>query len=148
MKLTLVQLFDEMSGGALASGNTARNNGFGEMVLRIGLFMLFLLIFVFVCAYAWRTIPALRALLPRPKPQDEQTPPVPRVLTYLQPVKSDSVADAPEENEVVKLSRPSVYRDPLAEAIADGRPGSVVHAASDLDGLPTPPAIIILKRED
>jgi hypothetical protein len=40
------------------------NAGLPDMVNRIVLFILGLLVFCFVCGFAWRTIPALRRILP------------------------------------------------------------------------------------
>jgi hypothetical protein len=56
--------------GLLLAGETLdsdRGPDFAGMLLRIGLFLLFLLVFVFACGYAWRTIPALKAILPPPQ---------------------------------------------------------------------------------
>lgn len=37
------------------------------MIARITIFLLALLVFCFVCGYAWRTLPALRKILPPPQ---------------------------------------------------------------------------------
>ncbi len=125
----------EQSGVPLPAGNIPANEGLGSMTLRIGLFMLAILIFMFTCGYAWKTIPALKRLVPGPKPEEEtkaNRPP----LIYLRPV----------EKIVEKVAvRPG---DALAQALSDGQPGSVVHAASNLEDGPSPSDIIIAKRED
>jgi hypothetical protein len=116
------------------------------MLLRIVLFLLFLLVFVFACGYAWRTFPALRAILPLPEKRVTE-----QLTLNLPPLPDD------EQVEVYSYSslepdgegfRPSSNAaDPLAEAIADGRPGAVIQAASDPDGSFAPP-ILFVRRED
>jgi hypothetical protein len=127
----------QTSGGQLPSGNIPANDGFGAMVLRIGLFMIGFVVFFFICGYAWKTIPALRALLPGPKPEDQALKDEPR-LVYRRPTPSPT----PEEAEFQPQT------DAVARAIADGQPGSVVRAASLLDEDAASPSIIIIHRED
>jgi hypothetical protein len=52
-------------------GQANSNAGLPDMVNRIVLFILSLLVFCFVCGFAWRTIPALRRILPT----DRKAPP-------------------------------------------------------------------------
>lgn len=124
----------------LFSGEPLASNPNGEffaMLLRITLFLVFLLVFVFVCGYAWRTLPGLKALIPPPQPQPKEEP----GLTLV------------EQDEIVSVSplrpRPGskldLEVDPLVAAIADGRPGSVVQVASDL-GSPAPSSPIVIVR--
>ena len=116
------------------------------MVLRVVLFLLFLLVFVFICGYAWRTLPGLRAILPLP--QKRVTEQLTLNLTPLsgqEPVEVYTYSS--EEPAGAGFTSPSEFADPLAEAIADGRPGRVIQAASDLDGSFAPP-ILFLRHED
>ncbi len=141
-------LLEDGSGVTLPSGKIPQNNGFGEMMLRIGLFMLFLLVFVFVCAYAWKILPGLRALIPGPKPAEEEVP-APRLLSFSKPIVLTPVEKQVEAKTEVEIKLTGLKQsDPLKEAIADGRPGSVVRAASDLPESQSHSPIIILKRED
>ncbi len=135
----------------LAAEPLASNSGsdFSAMLVRILFFLLFLLVFVFVCGYAWRTLPGLRAILPR-------------VEKRVRDPITLSLADEPEQESTTttnyisesenKLGLPEVevltrQKDPIASAVADGRPGSVVQVASDLDS-PSAPPILFVRRID
>ncbi len=122
------------------------------MLVRIGIFLIFLLVFVFVCGYAWRTLPGLRAILPNVEKRvsepitlnlpdsDEDLPsPSPSVESYSSISTTEPVKMVPPQ--------PEFEKDKLASAIVDGRPGAVIQAASDLQGLPASP-IVIVRRED
>jgi hypothetical protein len=138
-------------GGPLDSGDSPRNSGLGEMTLRIGLFMLGLLIFVFLCAYAWKTVPALRRILPAPKPEETKLEPAePRLIIYTPKSSTSSPVTPPSVKKVTQDTKISslLSDDPIGDAIADGRPGSVVRAASDLEGVETPAPIVFIRRED
>lgn len=120
---------------------------FGVMLLRIGLFLIFLLVFVFACGYAWRTLPALRAILPLPEKRVTE-----QVKLNLPPLAgSDQILDVysyTSENTASNGFAPSnEVSDPLAQAVVNGQPGSVIKAASDLDG-PLPDTILIVQRRD
>lgn len=134
--------------GPIAGGvplPTSSNDGtFGPMVVRIGLFLLFLLIFVFACGWAWRNVPALRRIIPPPvPPQPEETTEARlevETLTTARTTVPQLVTQPPT------LETP--YPMGLEAAIADGRPGSVVQAAGEPDSLPQPPIVIVRRLDD
>ncbi len=65
--------------------------GFGEFMLRVGLGMAFLAVFVTICCIAWRTLPALKELIPGFFAQEEEKPANrSQVLIQLKPVKSST----------------------------------------------------------
>lgn len=132
----------------LVSGDPIRSDPgpeFFGMLLRIFLFLLFLLTFCFACGYAWRTLPALRAILPLP--QKRVTEPI--TLAHDDnfydhtPPKVESYSSEDDTPNITVLSE---QPDPLAAALADGRPGSVVKAASDLDGPAPSQPVTVLRR--
>jgi len=147
-------------GGTFPEGNTVANSGLGDMILRAGIFLAFALVFFFGCAWAWRTVPALRAILPSPRPSDAAAE-AEKIVIDLYSATASSSPSKPQ-NRVVRLETEEEWDsqsnlagswsmsqdDRIAEAIADGRPGSVVRAASALDEDLPPPAIIIFRRED
>lgn len=130
--ITRILLFTgDTPGGELPSGNTYRNDGLNEMMVRIGLFMLLLLVFMLVAGYAWRVVPGLRKVLPPYQPPAEEEKPEPRIISF---------------NKTIPLTPVTpVETDPLADALADGRPGSVIKAAH---GEAEQPRIIKFVRED
>jgi hypothetical protein len=173
-------------------------NGLGDLMGRVGLFLLALLVFCALCGLAWRKIPALRNIVPSPQMVQEmeaeeaakaaQNPPKPvRTinLAVLQEktvkVEAEPVLEQPEPAEALTLENPATEQTPeavtpevsknrlertvseddlayvgegaalyssLEAAIADGRPGSVVKAASDINGLGSTTPIVIVKREE
>lgn len=124
------------------------NSEFWAMVLRITLFLGFLLVFVFVCGWAWRTLPGLKAILPEP-PQKRLN--YKEQITLAEPLLELEETDEtqPLITRLTKDNPPDYpdYHTTLEAALADGRPGSVVQAASE-PGSQVQPPIIILHRAD
>lgn len=155
------------------------SSGGWNLVVRGGVFIVILLIFVFVCGYAWRKIPALRALIPEFRPghssleariREKRQREAAELQTRLERVPKTPVApDAATPAQSSLLTSNLIALTPLAKpeteeeaalaqiygsdrrvetAIADGTPGAVVHAASDLAGSIHHAPIVIVKRED
>jgi|GEM_PF-2127334 len=206
--------------------------GLGELFVRVGLFMIGMLIFVGACSLAWRYVPWLRALVPQPKEADEilgrpapefkpsrvidllnidksALASVPVVAKAVEPVKPEVVAETPKpivgtsstpileaierakqkarekaatdkaaqqaedeanleaeqeaglelpitamtaansaKGDYSPLGEGRVIHNDLEAALADGSPGSVVKAASDINGVTSNSPIIIVSREE
>ncbi len=126
------------------------DNEFWTMIIRVGLFMLFLLVFVFVCGYAWRTLPGLKALLP---PAEKRVREELHLTFKPLPIEPSEGALSYYTQRTSEQDRPGVVPgaagsvDPLAVALADGRPGTVVQAAGE-PGAKSFSPIIIVRREE
>jgi hypothetical protein len=150
--------------------------GMNDFWIRAILFLMVTLLFVTLCGLAWRYIPALRNLVnyqPKVAPpashvnEDDYDKPLDLAsapVTFAKPVslsQSDEGLVAPTDVKPNPRPLPSEFlQDYLARgeggavhndiqaAIADGRPGTVVRAASDLNGVASNSPIVIVHRED
>jgi hypothetical protein len=150
--------------------------GMNEFWVRALLFLFGLFIFVMLCGLAWRYIPALRNLVnynPHPSvppltDDSDEVATAPKIsdamVTYAKPVALTEPNEgliAPTDTKPNPRPLPAEFlQDYLARgeggavhneieaAIADGRPGTVVRAASDLNGVASNSPIVIVHRED
>ncbi len=144
--------FYELAGVPIPSDNGSE---FLSFLLRVVLFLLFLLAFVFTCGYAWRTLPGLKAILPNP-PEKRLKAATQITLAEAELEEEDDEQDARPTLTPVKPSTPPIsetvpvfntYRDSLDAALTDNQAGAVVRAASE-PGTQTPGPIIILRRPE
>lgn len=154
---------------------SSSNDGTSTLLIRGGIFLLLMLIFIFACGYAWRKIPALRALIPEFKPghsslearlqereASQAAEPKAGNSALATAVAPPDLSKRPLTNAGLTLTpvnRPKLEARPLDNeifssetrleaALADGTPGSLVSTASDLDGSIHHAPIVIVQRTD
>jgi hypothetical protein len=154
------------------------NDGLADLVGRISLFMLALVVFVVLCGLAWRYLPFLRKIVPTPqqvaemerekaereaaaRPKRTINLAAAKPLAASPAVTGESLVDTeqpPDSSLAVKAVHPSgdtevkgeggaVHKD-LEVALTEGQPGTVVRAASDLNGVNSASPIVIVNREE